>query len=72
MAQLPETGGYIMTHQASWFTDERPAEINDFFGTRLIPKSIPFHRKMDQLQKADLHSCCSILFAGVLLDGRFL
>lgn len=31
MEQIPEKGGFIAVSEASWFTSERPAEIEDFW-----------------------------------------
>ena len=46
-----KTGGYIAVTEASWFTDERPAEINDFWNDAYSEiDTIPV--KMGQLQKA--------------------
>lgn len=46
-----KTGGYIAVTEASWFTDERPAEINDFWNDAYSEiDTIPV--KMSQLQKA--------------------
>ena len=46
-----KTGGYIAVSEASWFTEERPAEIDEFWqdaypGIDTIPN------KVDQMQKA--------------------
>lgn len=46
-----KAGGYIAVSEASWFTDERPAEIEEFWmdaypGIDTIPK------KVEQMQKA--------------------
>lgn len=46
-----KTGGYIAVSEASWFTDERPAEIEEFWkdaypGIDTIPN------KVEQMQKA--------------------
>ena len=46
-----KTGGYIAVTEASWFTDERPAEINDFWN-EAYPEIDTIPVKMDQLQKA--------------------
>jgi ubiquinone/menaquinone biosynthesis C-methylase UbiE len=46
-----KTGGYIAVTEASWFTDERPAEINDFWNDAYSEiDTIPV--KVSQLQKA--------------------
>ncbi len=44
-------GGYIAVTDASWFTDERPAEINDFWNDA-YPEIDTIPVKMGQLQKA--------------------
>jgi len=44
-------GGYIAVSEASWFTDERPAEINDFWN-EAYPEIDTIPVKMGQLQKA--------------------
>jgi len=46
-----KTGGYIAVTEASWFTDERPAEINDFWN-EAYPEIDTIPIKMGQLQKA--------------------
>ena len=46
-----KTGGYIAVSEASWFTDERPAEINDFWNEAYSEiDTIPV--KVGQLQTA--------------------
>ncbi len=44
-------GGYIAVTEASWFTDERPAEINDFWYAA-YPEIDTIPVKIGQLQKA--------------------
>jgi SAM-dependent methyltransferase len=44
-------GGYIAVTEASWFTDERPAEINDFWNAA-YPEIDTIAVKVGQLQKA--------------------
>lgn len=44
-------GGYIAVTEASWFTDERPDEINDFWN-EAYPEIDTIPIKMGQLQKA--------------------
>jgi len=44
-------GGYIAVTEASWFTDERPAEINDFWN-EAYPEIDTIPVKIAQLQKA--------------------
>jgi SAM-dependent methyltransferase len=44
-------GGYIAVTEASWFTDERPAEINDFWNDA-YPEIDTIPVKVSQLQKA--------------------
>ena len=46
-----KTGGYIAVSEASWFTDERPAEINDFWN-EAYPEIDTIPAKIAQLQKA--------------------
>jgi ubiquinone/menaquinone biosynthesis C-methylase UbiE len=46
-----KTGGYIAVTEASWFTDERPAEINDFWN-EAYPEIDTIPVKVAQLQKA--------------------
>lgn len=49
--QYLKQGGYIAVTEASWFTDERPAEINDFWiNAYLEIDTIP--KKVAQMQKA--------------------
>lgn len=44
-------GGYIAVSEASWFTDERPAEINDFW-IEAYPEIDTIPNKVGQMQKA--------------------
>lgn len=44
-------GGYIAVSEASWFTDERPAEINDFW-IEAYPEIDTIPNKVGQTQKA--------------------
>ena len=44
-------GGYIAVTDASWFTDERPAEINDFWN-EAYPEIDTIPVKVGQIQKA--------------------
>ncbi|MBN2661704.1 MAG: class I SAM-dependent methyltransferase [Tannerellaceae bacterium] len=44
-------GGYIAVSEASWFTDERPAEINDFW-MDAYPEIDTIPNKVGQMQKA--------------------
>ena len=44
-------GGYLAATEASWFTDERPAEINDFW-VNAYPEIDTIPAKVAQLQKA--------------------
>jgi SAM-dependent methyltransferase len=44
-------GGYLAVTEASWFTDERPAEINDFWN-EAYPEIDTIPTKVNQLQKA--------------------
>ena len=46
-----KTGGYIAVTEASWFTGERPDEINDFWN-EAYPEIDTIPVKMAQLQKA--------------------
>jgi len=46
-----KTGGYIAVSEASWFTDERPAEIQDFWHNG-YPEIDTIPRKVAQMQKA--------------------
>ena len=46
-----KTGGYIAVSEASWFTGERPAEINDFWN-EAYPEIDTIPVKMAQLQNA--------------------
>ena len=45
------TGGYIAVTEASWFTDERPAEIDDFW-QNAYPEIDTIPNKVAQMQKA--------------------
>ena len=44
-------GGYIAVSEASWFTDERPAEIHDFW-IEAYPEIDTIPNKVGQMQKA--------------------
>ena len=44
-------GGYIAVSEVSWFTDERPAEINDFW-MDAYPEINTIPNKLAQMQKA--------------------
>jgi ubiquinone/menaquinone biosynthesis C-methylase UbiE len=44
-------GGYIAVTEASWFTEERPAEVNDFW-MDAYPKINTIPNKVAQMQKA--------------------
>jgi len=46
-----KTGGYLAVTEASWFTDERPAEINDFW-VNAYPQIDTIPVKVAQLQQA--------------------
>ena len=46
-----KNGGYIAVSEASWFTDERPAQINDFWN-EAYPEIDTIPVKIAQLQKA--------------------
>ena len=46
-----KTGGYIAVTEASWFTEERPAEIHDFW-MEAYPGIDIISNKVDQMQKA--------------------
>lgn len=46
-----KTGGYIAVTEASWFTDERPAEIDEFWKDA-YPEIDTIPNKVAQLQKA--------------------
>ncbi|PKP15674.1 MAG: SAM-dependent methyltransferase, partial [Bacteroidetes bacterium HGW-Bacteroidetes-22] len=49
--KLLKTGGYIAVSEASWFTDERPAEI-DAFWNDAYPEIDTIPHKVAQMQKA--------------------
>lgn len=49
--QFLKKGGYIAVTEASWFTDERPAEINDFW-IEAYPEIDTIPNKVGQMQKA--------------------
>lgn len=49
--QFLKKGGYIAVSEASWFTDERPAEINDFW-IEAYPEIDTIPNKVGQMQKA--------------------
>lgn len=44
-------GGYIAVSEASWFTETRPSEINDFWMTE-YPEIDTIPNKVEQIQKA--------------------
>ncbi|MFW5645370.1 MAG: class I SAM-dependent methyltransferase, partial [Bacteroidota bacterium] len=46
-----KTGGYLAVTDASWFSDERPAEIENFWVNE-YPEIDTIASKIDQLQKA--------------------
>lgn len=46
-----KTGGYIAVSEASWFTEKRPAEINDFW-MDAYPEIDTIPNKVAQIQKA--------------------
>lgn len=46
-----KTGGYIAVTEASWFTNERPTEINEFWN-EAYPEIDTIPNKVAQLQKA--------------------
>lgn len=46
-----KTGGYVAVSEASWFTEERPAEIDEFWN-REYPEIDTIPNKVAQLQKA--------------------
>ena len=46
-----KTGGYIAVSEASWFTEERPAEINEFW-MDAYPEIDTISNKVAQMQKA--------------------
>jgi len=46
-----KAGGYVAVSEASWFTEERPAEIDEFWNTE-YPEIDTIPNKIAQLQKA--------------------
>ena len=46
-----KTGGYIAVSEASWFTDERPSEIDEFW-MDAYPEMDTVPKKVSQMQKA--------------------
>ena len=46
-----KTGGYIAVSEASWFTDERPTEIDEFW-MDAYPEIDTIPNKVEQMQKA--------------------
>ena len=46
-----KTGGFIAVTEATWFTEERPKEINDFWNDA-YPQIDTVSNKIDQIQKA--------------------
>ncbi|HNW56383.1 MAG TPA: SAM-dependent methyltransferase, partial [Bacteroidales bacterium] len=46
-----KTGGYLVVSENSWFTDERPKEINDFW-MGIYPEIDTIPNKAAQMQKA--------------------
>lgn len=46
-----KTGGYIAVSESSWFTQERPKEISDFW-TQCYPEIDTISTKVSQMQKA--------------------
>jgi SAM-dependent methyltransferase len=46
-----KTGGYLVVSESSWFTDERPKEINDFW-MDIYPEIDTIPAKVTQMQKA--------------------
>lgn len=56
-----KTGGYLAVSEATWFTDKRPQEINDFW-VNAYPEIDTIPTKLAQLQKAGyLPLACFIL-----------
>lgn len=49
--QFLKAGGYIAVSEVSWFTDERPAEIHDFW-MNAYPEIDTIPNKVTQMQKA--------------------
>lgn len=49
--KLLKKGGYLAVTEASWFTDERPTEINDFWNDA-YPEIDTIPNKVAQMQKA--------------------
>lgn len=49
--KLLKTGGFLAASEVSWFTDERPAEINDFW-LDAYPEIDTISNKVAQMQKA--------------------
>lgn len=46
-----KTGGYIAVSEISWFTDERPAKIDEFWMVA-YPETDTIPKKVEQMQKA--------------------
>lgn len=46
-----KAGGYLAVSESSWFTDERPAEIHDFW-MEIYPEMDTIPRKIAQIQRA--------------------
>lgn len=51
MEQIPEKDGFIAVTEASWFTPERPAEIEDFWLAN-YPEIDTIPTKIAQMEKA--------------------
>ncbi|WP_071146904.1 class I SAM-dependent methyltransferase [Bacteroides ihuae] len=56
-----KTGGYIAVSEASWFTEERPAEIEDFW-MNAYPEIDTISNKIAQMEKAGYVPVATFLF----------
>ena len=60
-------GGYLAVSESVWFTDQRPAEIHDFWMSAYTEiDTVP--NKVAQIQKSRIYSGCDIHSSGELLD----
>lgn len=64
-------GGYVAVSEVSWFTDWRPAEINDFW-MDAYPEIDTIPNKAGQMQKAGYVPVANFILPGKLLDRTFL
>ena len=65
-----KTGGYIAVSEASWFTEERPAEIDEFW-MDAYPEIDTIPNKVDQMQKAGYIPVASFILPDICWTEHF-